>query len=171
MNSNLASSYKRFVYLFDEANYSIANNSELLHLKKSMISGFQADHSSLQGSECIVPLVDLRIHMNHFFFATNEERAAVDDLLTEAFRNNANLVTEHTVTARLEKIYKENDVDWGGHLAVAGSMIAVKPWTLSDRAWNHVVAWATQDSEHEKSDRRRSFVALFAQRCGRNHSL
>ncbi len=171
MNRNLTEAYKRFVHLFDDSNYSTANNGELLHLKKTMIAGFQGDRLLLKGQECIVPLVDLRIRMNHFFFATNDERAAVDGLLTEAFRNNANLVTEHAVTARLEKVYKDNDVDWGGQLAVAGAMVAAKPGTLSDKTWDQVVAWSTQDGEREKSDRRRAFVALFARRCGKNLAL
>jgi len=171
MDRNLTNVYKRFVYLFDESNYSTANNGELLHLKETMIAGFQQDRASLHGQGCIVPLVDLRVRMNHFFFATNDERAAVDGLLTEAFRNNANLVTEHAVTARLEKVYKDNDVDWGGHLAVAGAMVAAKPGTLSDKTWDQVVAWSSKDGEREKSDRRRVFVALFAQRCGKTLGL
>lgn len=171
MNNKLTESYKRFTHLFDETNYSRDSNAELLQLKRTMVEGFQQDRSALLGQDCIAPLVDIRIRMNHFFFASNDERAVVDDLLTEAFRNNANLVTEHAVTSRLEKVYKDNNVDWGGHLAIAGSMVAAKPEALSKKAWEHVVEWAAQDGEREKGDRRRAFVDIFARRGGKDFTL
>lgn len=171
MNTELQNAYKRFTHLFAEENYTTDNNPELLRLKKIMITSFQEDASSLKGQECIAPLVDLRIRMNHFLFASSNERDTVDGLLTNAFRNNADIVTEQAVTNRLEKVYQENDIDWGGHLAIAGSMVAAKPSVLSDQTWNQVVAWSAQDGEREKSNRRRTFVSLFAKRCGRSFDI
>ncbi|HAX91053.1 MAG TPA: hypothetical protein DCY07_02445 [Rhodospirillaceae bacterium] len=171
MNNSLTESYERFVTLFNEENYSRDNNKELLQLKRDMISGFQADEKALQKQSCIAPLIDIRIRMNHFFFASNEERSEVDGLLSKAFRNNASMVTNKAVTARLEKVYGENDPDWGGHLAVAAAMITAKPDALEERAWNNLVDWSKRDGEREKSDRRRAFVSLFAKRCGKDWSF
>ncbi len=169
MNKELTVSYKKFVDLFE--NYSIKRNKDLLQIKKAMISGFQKDPSALQGEDCIVPLIDLRLRMNHFFFATDDERDTVDNLLTNAFRNNAHLVTTNTVTARLEKIYKDNNVDWGGHLAIAGTMVAAKPKALEDKAWDQLATWSKNDEKRDNSDTRRTFVDLFAQRCRKEATL
>ena len=171
MDSEQTQLYEKFSSLLSLQNYTANHNGELLQVKKELIEAFRNNGNALRSSDCIQPLVDLRTRMNSFFFATNEERHEVDGFLVGAFRHNAHLVTEEAVTARLDKVSIDSDIEWGAHLAIAASMIEAVPEALADNAWEALVAWSGKDGTRETRFQRRNFIGDFAARCGKSFKL
>jgi len=164
----------RDIYSRKAASSDAVDNTyaELKDLKSQFISAIDTEPTFLAAPEDVATLINLRITMNLWLFATHHERNMVDKALSSAFYRHRDLVTADAVALHVEKALSD-DPDWAAHLAIANTMLKSGARLLTESQSARLQAMAAEPVAPGDHGIRQQHMTRFvqAQKCRPRYAL